>query len=800
MILFLPFVLMAPLLFAGKAIFWGTVSLQFLPWSVLAARIIKAGQLPLWNPLVGMGAPLMANYQSGLLYPPNWLVIFSAGIWGAGWAAWTQTWLVTLHLVWAGLGMFLLARRIGLSPLGQLISGLSFALSGYLVSRSGFISINATVSWVPWLILSVTWLATGKTTIIKIITTGIVTSMLLIAGHAQTAWYTILFSSAWLAIIAWQGPNMHSLASEVGRVPSLRFRVRYVLLKWVALIISVGLGICLAAVQLLPTAELLLQSQRARSVEFDYAMTYSFWPWRFLTLLAPGLFGSPVNGDYWGYGNYWEDALYIGVFPLLLAVSVVIGTLLRFLHQKKKSSGTPTSNARLDHNFLVIFFVGVMIISFLLALGRNTPIFPWLYFNIPTFAAFQAPTRFSIWAVICLTMLAGIGADRLKRPEGRALYWTRLGTAGAGAITLGAGLAWYLLGDISPTFIGSTALFGLFALCSGLLVLSAPVQRNADTHSDPKRRIWEWVFLFVVGFDLILASWNLNPGIERDFYDAGSWSTDNLRSILASGRLYLNPGVEYKLKFNRFMRFDSHIIGEEWSNLREVLLPNINILDGIPSVNNFDPMVSARYARWMDALTKFEAAGDQASFYRLLNLMGVGAVEYLNHANHSGIGFQPVETSSRMRWVPCAESARDGNEAWEMVVNGRTDLDRKVVIETGDDNLPPNCVMSKVLANVTLIDEEPNQIKMSVSAPDMGWLVLSDLWYPGWNAEIDGKRTPIFRANYLFRAVRIPAGEHTLVWKYSPGSFWVGLSISVSFWIFVGLVWLLYITRLWRNR
>src|SRR3990172_11071135 len=155
------------------------------------------------------------------------------------------------------------------------------------------------------------------------------------------------------------------------------------------------LGLGLAAAQLVPTAEYLVESSRVAGLQETGALTYSFWPWRTVGLILPGLFGSPATGDYWGYGNYWEDALYIGVLPLLMAVSVVIGTLLRLVRQKIKTPNISISNSRRQYNYLVIFFIGVMIISFLLALGKNTPVFPWLYFNIPTFAAFQAPTPIS---------------------------------------------------------------------------------------------------------------------------------------------------------------------------------------------------------------------------------------------------------------------------------------------------------------------------------------------------------------------------------------------------------------------
>ena len=712
-----------------------------------------------------------------------------------------QTWLVTIHLFWAGLGMFLLARRIGIGLLGQIICGLSFALSGYLVSRSAFISINAAVSWIPWLLLSVTWLATGRTNLIKIITTGIVTCMLLLAGHAQIAWYTFLLSTAWLIMIAWQDSKPQSPATENSNFPSRCFKFKYVLTKLIVLLISMGLGVCLAAAQLIPTAELLLQSQRARAVDFDYAMTYSFWPWRFLTLFAPRLFGSPASGDYWGYGNYWEDALYIGVLPLLLAVFVVIGLLLSVRGRRKTESEPIRSSARFNQKSLVIFLVGRDYYLFSSRSRKEHTHLPLACTSIsPLLQHFKRRRVSQSGRSLSLVLLAGIGAGRLKRPEGRALYWTRLGTAGAGAITLGAGLAWYLLGGISPTIIGSTALFGLFVVCAGLLLLTIPVGWDPEIYIGPKHRIWEWVLLSVLAFDLILASWNLNPGIEKRFFEGDATSAKSLKIMLANGRLYLNPDDEYELKFNRFMRFDSYSIDEDWSSLREDLLPNINILDGVPSVNNYDPLVSARYARWMDALRKLEASGDRTSLFRILNLMGVSAVEYLNQGLDSGVGFLPVGNSSRIRWVPCVRYARDGDEAWGFITTDQTDFEREVIIESEEGNFASNCTTGNDLSDVTVIDEQPNQIKMNLDAPREGWLVLSDLWYPGWKAEVDGQRTAIFRANYLFRAVKIPAGEHTVIWKYSPASFWIGLVISGLAWIFVGLFWLIHAVWKWRNR
>ncbi len=118
-----PLLLIGPALARGEALFWGTPILQFTPWRTYARQLLAAGQLPLWNPALGMGAPLLANYQTALLYPPNWILVLLNVAWG-------QTVLVMLHLMLAAIGMALLARQLSLNRFAQAISGLAFGLSG----------------------------------------------------------------------------------------------------------------------------------------------------------------------------------------------------------------------------------------------------------------------------------------------------------------------------------------------------------------------------------------------------------------------------------------------------------------------------------------------------------------------------------------------------------------------------------------------------------------------------------------------------------------------------------------------
>jgi peptidoglycan/LPS O-acetylase OafA/YrhL len=151
--------------------------------------------------------------------------------------------------------------------------------------------------------------------------------------------------------------------------------------------------------------------------------------------------------------------------------------------------------------------------GFLLALGYNTPVFPFLYQYIPTFNMFNAPARYLIWPLFGLSLLASIGVSRWRTPAGRGLYWLRLATAGGFAITLGAFLALYFLRDVRPTFIYATALAGVWGLGAGLLTLFMPAAEQQS-----RRFVWQWLVVIWIGLDLLVAGWNHNPTIEMDFY------------------------------------------------------------------------------------------------------------------------------------------------------------------------------------------------------------------------------------------------------------------------------------------
>jgi hypothetical protein len=559
-----PTILFAPLILVGKAIFWGTPALQFIPWHVLSIQQLGQGILPLWNPLNGMGAPLAANYQSALFYPPNWIVLFVGWLTDAGWMAWAHTLSIGVHLIWMGVGVAKLLSLTGYGKLNQVIAGLAFSLCGFFVARTSFFSMIWAGAWFPWILYAASKIAYPGCSKIALrqphfpIQLTIFAGLQLLAGHAQLTWYTWLFVAAWLTAGGWSAARLPGIWAVVKKV-------------FPALLLAAGI----AAIQLGITAEYLLLSQRSSAVDYELAMTYSFWPWRLLGFLLPDLFGNPGMGNYWGYASFWEDAVYIGVLPFVLA-------LLTLPRIWKPGNGSASS---FNEQSLIRFLWGAVVLSIVLALGKHSPIFPFLFKHIPTFDMFNSPARYLIWTELSLVLLAGIGLNSWKKPEGKGLYWLRLATAGGFAVTLGAFLAMFLLRDIQATFIRSTALCGLFALLTGSLTL---LHKGAGTAG--RQNIWQTMVIVVIGVDLLIANWHNIPGIERQFYISPGQTA--VHEALDSGRLYIHPSNEYFIKFKRFFQFGNYAIDDRWEDLHHVFIPNFNLLADLPSVNNFDPLVT----------------------------------------------------------------------------------------------------------------------------------------------------------------------------------------------------------------
>ena len=737
-----PIILFAPIIFTNKALVWGTVSTQFIPWWDFAWDTLLQGQIPLWNPWVGMGAPMVANYQSAIFYPPYWFLLLIYTIAGLKWMSWGVTIVIVFHLILSGLGTTKLLEELGLSKLAQIVGGLAFSLSGYLVARASFLSINATAAWLPWILFYTLRLANRKKNAFWGLSAMI--AFQLLAGHAQTAWYSILLGGIWILFL-----SSKKYVDEKSIRNAWKSIYKYIL----AGLLSAGIS----AIQLIPTMEYLIQSQRSGDYGYAAAMTYSFWPWRFLALMVPNLFGNPASNNYWGYGNFWEDSVYLGLLPLLIAIGVVTRTAFECF---KKDTQRPANNT----SGLVLFLSGIVIVSFLLALGDNTALFPFLYRHVPTFGFFQAPTRFSLWAEISMAILAAIGIDQLAQVTGKRKYWIRLAAAGCIAVIGGAVIGWIFLTEAKSTFFIPVGMAGLFGFGTALLILFQP-----DKAKELNYRVWGGLIIILVATDLIIAGWGLNPGVEINFYNV-------VRSEERKTRTYLTSDLEYNLKFGRYFRSEAFSPEVSWETMHQDLLPNLPILHRMELVNNFDPLVPARFQTW---LNEFEEL-DNLYLHPMTGLMNIGQIISEVEGKTIRDEIKHDNAFSEVRFSELVEIKLNDKEVLDAIIDVKYDFSRSHILSPVSGVVDKKC--QKASDGVVSVEQKaPGYIKIKSNLINDGWLVWSQSWYPGWVAIIDGKqKVEVERANYLFQAVCVPEGEHTVEIIYRPASFYIGAGITFS--------------------
>lgn len=717
-------------LLLGEVFFWGLPALQFYPWREYALALLRNGYLPLWNPFNGAGVPLLANYQSALLYPFTWAT-FALPLASA------MSALAVLHLFIASWGMWAFTGRLGLPVLGRGVSALAFGLSAYLVARLGTYPIVTAAAWIPWLlwaVLRVTrcgrprdagWLA-------------VVVALLMLAGHAQTAWYGLLLAGLFVLY-----ELIRTRSSDWYRQAGLALT-------------GVVLGIGIAAIQLLATAELMGTSQRSSGVNYDFAMNFSYGPARALDLLSPNVFGTPADGSYITEGAYFEDAVYIGLIPLVAAFAAVVIWVWRRVRREQDVAVFWQT---------VPFWVLVTVVAFVLALGRYTPVFPFLFDHVPTFNLFQAPVRWHIWTVFALSVLAGIGTQAWGK--GHWLFFsTRLATAGCvGAVILAlVAVPRILPPDVYETagvsvLIAAVVYTGIMGALAGALTLLQP-----DTKTW-RHLLWSLMVLVVIAFDLSWSARGLNPTVPAAFFDRSATGDEH------TGRAYWPKDAADAVMFERFLPFkDYRVATENWQAFRASGLPNLNLIDRRSLLNDFDPLLPGHHAAYVDLI---EASAQPAA---LLQAAGVDGV-------YSASGELVTLTRPAVgAWFPAVLCWHaDDAGVYDALASPDWDpLAQAHLVGNGECAQPAAEVSAPGSVKRVRLADSGMSLEVEVETETGGLLVVADTDYPGWVAAVDDVPVRILRVNGTFRAVEVPAGARQVRFIYQPGWLLPGVMISVA--------------------
>ena len=350
----------------------------FYPYRDYVSEALRAGRLPLWNPYLFMGAPLLANSQAAVLYPLNWPLLWLSP---PGQVAWS----IVVHVWLAGAGLYLFARHaVRLGRWASLAAALIFALGGFLGAQVEHVNQLNASAWLPWLLLCVEAVAVpGRRAArlwLAILAGGLVVALMLLAGHTQAAYIGLL------------GAAVYALLRGLGRPFQWR-RLR----RLGALALMAVIGLLLAAAQLLPVVELSRLSVRGGGLPYREAVSFSLSPASIPKAFLPPLAWDPPFSEY---------VAYIGLIGLALAA---VGTWAAV--HRPEASGSPERGVS-SHRVAALILA---VLGILLALGLYNPAYYVLYKLVPGISLFRAPARWLFLYTFGAAILAGIGLEALLK-------------------------------------------------------------------------------------------------------------------------------------------------------------------------------------------------------------------------------------------------------------------------------------------------------------------------------------------------------------------------------------------------
>ncbi|TAK30037.1 MAG: hypothetical protein EPO21_20015 [Chloroflexota bacterium] len=766
----------------------GDMIFQNFGWKSFARDSFARGDVPLWNPNIFGGMPFLAGGQSGSIYPPG-VVFYILPVEQA------YGWFTALHLFLAGLFTYFLLRVIGSRPLGALIAGITFAYSGFLVVSFLWPMILSAAVWLPLFLALIEltarraegagrgWLSPW----LLVPAGGLTVGLQLLAGHLEISFYflfsAMIFAVCRLALLLWRTKR----PLQVIPVGSL-------------LLAMVVLGAGIALVQLWPFYDLIKENFRSGLVSYQDVVGWALPKSRLITFLVPDFFGNPAVHDYLSlvdgtiksiavttpngsqqafievnparFKNYVEGASYVGVLPLLLAVLA--------LWRRKPQAW---------------IFAGYAALCLLLAFGA--PIYR-LFWVLPGIDQLHSTFRWIYPYTLCVAVLAGLGADALARGLVPRRVATALGslTLGAGAILM-LGLAGsrvlfeptlYLIdtffaqfrsfamafGDATLFYSFETrnlAVFGAMLALSGLLIV---VRR-------PIR--WYGLLAGLVVVDLFLFGFVFNSSVDEKLLGYVPGSVAFLRS---------DPEPY------RVVSFDQG----------GALQPNTAMLAGIQDVRGYDTVIPRQYVEYWSLLEKpsgllysqidrlMDPRSLQSPLLDLLNVKYVLTTASIGLPNLEEVYRGEISIYRNTRVLPRAfmiddpagvTVARDKEQALGLLSKPSFDPRRSLILEGDVPFRSWEKQLGQPAPTVDLEYQGSNRVILHTSAASDGYLVLSDSYFPGWRALLDGAEAPVLRANRIFRGVFVPAGDHEVQLRYDPLSFRVGSYISLLFALAAGL-------------
>jgi membrane protein YfhO len=697
--------------------------------------------IPLWNPYAMGGRPFHANSQSATLSPfsaPAYVLPF--------WDSLAV--MAALKLLVAALGAFLLARAFGLRPAGAFLTGLVFGFSLWSVTWVSWTTMSV---WalVPWLCL-LAELCIRRPGPLPFAGMATATGLQFLGGHPSSSFQVMVAITAFWAVRA--------LATRPLRERDLPLRL-------LTLGAALAVGTALAAITLIPFAELLSHSIdiKARTA----AASDAHEPARYLL----GVF----LHDWWGRGSrvalefassLEEHAWYVAALPLMLAVCALV------LSPRRER--------------MVVAATGLVALT----VATGIPPFFTIVKALPGFDAARNG-RLAVISVLCVAVLAGWGLDDVTGAQ--AAERRRRAALAACAVLFAVPFVWVArridvgaFGDalriawgFATPEAGGAAAIQLASLLEWL-VLGAAALLLLLLRLRGRLGVPAFVALalVLVTFDLFKAGMGYNPAIAES------------QAVQPA-----TPAIRY-LQQQRPNRF-AGLHPEAPIALAVPIPPNVAMRYGLYDARGYDFPFEERYAElWKRVIAHSpdcnyafcpESAGRSPRALRALGLLGVTDL-LQNRGDPPLTGFRVAYDGPDARIYRNPSALPRAFLVDRQVVASSATAARDTVTAAGFPARTTAVVERPVKGlaagsgspgKAQIAEYEDERVRLETNARRPSLLVLTDSWFPGWKASVDGEDVPIERVDYLIRGVPVPAGAHEVEFRYQPASWRIGWIVSL---------------------
>jgi hypothetical protein len=740
--------------------------LLFLIWPLkhfLHERVLQ-GRLPLWNPMLEMGTPYLANLHSGVFYAPSVLLLLPLPL-GFNLFLFTH-YVVALFGSWA----WLQSRGLGVVPVA--IGSAVFTLGGYLVSLLNLTNNLQSAVWAPWVLFFWSRFATGRRPRDF--------AWLLAALCAELLGGTPeIFLLTLVVLAAWTFYDRFGAWRDVARL-------------FAHLLLACSATVALCAVQIVPTLEYLAQSLRAGALPLEFVTKYSLQPVSALQLLLPHSSALLPTDAANSLGPSFESeapltlSYYFGIVPLCLAIVGAAGGRER------------------------VFWALLVAVGVAMALGHHAPVFPALYRALPQlFGKFRYPEKFFFLVHLGACVLAAEGAQLVMARRSHSI---RMALIASGTL-LFIGFLLCLIRWVWPAdFLEIVA-----ALAGHDRPSSALVPLAMDTYWKAQRAVFilaaltaifslrpntlrpglsASLLLALVFGDLVTANRNLNQTMSWRSLTSRAPLIDPVEAQARGERIFHGRTIEAQghgagmqnLRLERFMPTVTRsedlraAYGLDW----EMMALDAGMVYGVANVSESDGMTRVSDNLLMQALSELPL--DRA--LKLLRILGTGYVlgpgplpapNVTEIAGNHETPYRAFRIHDPLPLLFTVTNLRAEPSIWDALMKmSADDFDptRQAIVQA----LPPGWREDEFqpASLLTPLDRTDDFWRFRVHGAGASFVVVNESFFPGWEARVDGLPATIVPTNALVRGIAVGAGDHLVELAYRPKSFRLGAAISLT--------------------